>query len=494
MSLLNQEICNSLKSLGTDEWEPIVSALADAVRSGIDLWYYFENISDDRMKMLSTQQKELMAGKFAISHFGRQRLKNDYQLIMSLAVVLLKDVISCQSHGEISLYQVDDFKKKIVSKITVQNIKTFLIRRISDSWRNNCGEVLPPAIASKLAETWLYNSTHSPMPISMAREGDDVWCLFRPSVVPDVNVPFHSWRRILDRISDGDAFAAWIYGVYSGSYKGRQILWLCGPHGEDGKSTIARIIGEKCFGPAFQAITSTTMNSSEKRFIFSYFVNAELVCYPDADNRRILQTEEFKLIANAGTDKVMIEEKFKQPYHAFLKARAWINSNHMPEIDDNNFSISRLLLLKIDKMVDERPDPSVVGQLESELGGFLAYAKECYGRLCTDHYKIEINEQSASLLKNCLNSKSDYFLDIYEKHWEQGTEHDKIESSAISKCLRIEGIISTKDVGEFHHWLEKHKGVVKRKVSASNGKSFLYGIKRKNGLSAAAILFANPLK
>jgi len=494
MSLLNQEICNSLQSLGAEAWEPIIRAHADAAKRNIDVLDYFKRIPVERLKTMTGKQIDLMAGKFAICHFGRQRMKSDFQLGINLSEILLKGILPCQFKGEVSIFRVVCFTLKIVERINVPNIKPFLMRQISESWQNIAGEILPPAIASSLAETWIYNSKYISMPVRRARAGDDVWCLYRTSAVPDVNAPFNSWRRILNRMSDGDAFAAWVYGVYSGLYKGRQILWLWGPHGEDGKSTIARIIGEQCFGPTFQSISNSAMSSSEKRFLLSSFIDAELVCYPDADNKRILQSEEFKMLANGGTDKVRVEKKFKDPTDEYLKARVWIISNHMPEIENNNFSISRLLFLKINKMVGEKPDPNAVGLLESELNGFLAYAEKCYERLCPDHYKIEINEETATLLKDCVNSKSDYFLEIYEKHWEAGTENDRIESSIISKCLRIEGLTSTKEIGEFHQWLEQNKGVVKRKVSASNGKSFLYGIKRKNSLSAVANLLAAPLK
>lgn len=489
---LKPSLCDALVNIEVEQVEPLLYAYTDAIVNDFDVADYWSYIPESSLQKFSVAQIDVMQGRFFVNHFGEAKLKSNYQVIASLASVLLKDVILCQPSSEAVIYDVIDSNRKIVRKAGTTNSKVYLARKISEAWTKSSGEILPTGIATKMAETWLLNSPHHSMPLPMARDHEDVWCLHRPTVVPNTEILFPDWQKILNRMSDGEAFAAWVGGIYSGLYKGRQILWLWGPHGEDGKSTIARILGNHLFGPAFQSISDATLKS-EKRFLFSYFANAELICYPDANNRKVLSSEEFKMVANGGSDKVMIECKFQQPYYAELRARVWISSNHLPDVEDNNYTLSRLLLVKIDRLVGETPDPQVISRLEDQLAGFLAYALGCYRKKCPDNYKININDQTADLLRTCIASQSDYFSEIFDKYWECGTECDRLECSTVGQILRTENIITTKEIGKFYQWLSDKKGVVKRKISASGGKTFLFNIRRKSVVSITCELLGTTL-
>jgi hypothetical protein len=70
-----------------------------------------------------------------------------------------------------------------------------------------------------------------------------------------------------------------------------------------------------------------------------------------------------------------------------LETRLWINSNYAPDVSQDNFIISRLLYITIDKM-DEDPDPEIAVRFEEELPQFLRFAQACYERCCPEDYAI----------------------------------------------------------------------------------------------------------
>lgn len=288
-------------------------------------------------------------------------------------------------------------------------------------------------------------------------------------------------------MSDPEAFAAWVYGVYSGDYRGRQVLWLHGPHGEDGKSAITDLIAKELFGPAHHAISNASLSASEKRFLTSFFENARLVIYPDASNRRCLMSEQFKTVASAGADPVLIERKGRQAYTSRLQARMWVCSNFAPEVTKDNFVLSRLLYIHIDKMRDEKPDPAVIDHLRDELPGFLHYAEQAYAKKCRDQYKILTNEKHLAEVDQMADAFFEEYDVIFQKHWESGGETDFVEGAKVRDIMQKEGLRHNHDYRDFTTWLIERKGVVKRKISQDGGKIRYYGMRKRrpqvNGVS-----------
>jgi len=261
-----------------------------------------------------------------------------------------------------------------------------------------------------------------------------------------------------------------------------------GKNGEEGKSLIARVIGQNLYGPAHNAISNASISSNEKRFINSFFEHAALVIYPDASNRKCLSSEEFKTLASAGSDPVLIERKGKPAYTAYLNARMWICSNFSPEVTSDNFMTSRLLYINISPLVDEAPDPSISERLIEELSGFLAYAEKCYEERCPDNYRIQTETDNA-VKELADNFYEDYDI-IFGKYWQQTDEQSEVEASVLKSTLFNEGIKSNGEYSKFVEWLVKYKGVTKQKRSEERGRIFYKGITpiRERKLSLAEVI------
>lgn len=391
----------------------------------------------------------------------------------------LTDFRIAEHEGQIFLFKITSEEDKTVVPLYEKDYVKVLKRELSIRWLDQTAEPISPARAGELVQYWFNHEQNIEMPEPMGLPGDDKWCLHRSKYKPDPTVEFPSWKRILNRMSDAEAFAAWQYGVWAGLYKGRQFLWLHGPNGEDGKSAIARVVGRNLYGPAHNAISNASISSGEKRFLTSFFENAALVIYPDASNRRCLMSEAFKTVASAGSDPVLIERKGKQAYTATLKAYMWICSNYAPEVTNNNFITSRLLYIHIDKMVDEKPDPTVFSRLEAELPGFLAYAKDCYEKLCPDNYRIETNASTLESVAGFTDEFYEEFSMHFNKYWEKSDADEMLAASKVRDLSKDNGFSCNRRYGEFKRWMTEQHGIQIWKDSDNGGIVYYKGMKPK---------------
>ena len=408
----------------------------------------------------------------------------EYQL--HLASLILTGTFKVAIHGgQVFPLQVTDAEHKVVAPTFEGDADRLLARMLSRTIKSKMGLVVGAKLAKDMVEVWLNHADTIPMPKPMAKPEEDIWCFHRANHEPDSSVAINRWLNILNRMSDAKAFAAWVWGVYSCEYKGRQVLWLHGKHGEDGKSLITQLIASELFGPAHNAISNASLGASEKRFLASYFENASLVIYPDASNRRCLMSETFKTVASAGSDPVLIERKGKQAYTSYLKARMWVCSNFAPEITNDNYILSRLLYIDIDKM-DEKPDPKVRDDLKAELPGFLHYAKQAYEERCPDNYKIVSIDDTETRVKRMAEDFFEEYEVIFNKYWEFCGQDEFVDAAKVRDITRKEGLTSNHDHKNFITWLTEKRGVVKRKISQEGGKIRYQGMRKRRPVTSTS--------
>jgi hypothetical protein len=372
--------------------------------------------------------------------------------------------------GNTSYCKIKDIELKILHKFpnhqeAIGSINKTLTTGLTDNY-----STLPTGLVQEMQKQWI---AHKPVPIrpkAMLRPDEEGWCFHRSLLKIEAG-PIPYWQKVLDRLSDPEAFAAWIWGVYSGEYKGRQMLWMHGPHGEDGKSSIARVIGE-VFGGACESISNAQFSGSEKRFLNSSFVHSRLVIYPDANNTHALLSEAFKTVASAGADKVPIEFKGRTAYSGYLNARLWIASNYGPHVTKDNFLRSRLLYSYISKM-GESPDANAPVKIIEELPHFFHYAKLCYAERCPDNYAIQVNELTKNLVEELYIDSHEEFTEIFASNFEKTYKpSDRVTGSEMQSILRSAGLSDNRKQKEFHQWLEKVHNITKERVPTINTKVF----------------------
>ena len=476
-----QELHKMMHNLQRGQISPMEEVRAYCKRQGREPASFWSHIPQPILEDLDKAQLAIIKGEAvndALIKDEENLMKPAFQIRVAEAILSPRFKLAAHEHQFFPL-KIIDKARKIVSPLYEGDHEKVLARSLSMIMREKGGVVIASYIAREIVELWINHQQTIPMPVPMARHDEDRWCFHKSDIKPDPTVKMERWQRILDRMSDPQAFAAWVYGIYSGDYRGRQVLWLHGPHGEDGKSAITDLIAKNLFGPAHHAISNASLSASEKRFLTSFFENARLVIYPDASNRRCLMSEQFKTVASAGADPVLIERKGRQAYTSRLQARMWVCSNFAPEVTDDHFVRSRLLYIHIDKMRDEKPDPKVINYLREELPGFLHFAQQAYAKKCRDHYEILTDDTHQSSVDQLAESFFEEFEVIFEKHWEVGAEDDYVEGSKVRDIMQKEGLRHNHDYRDFTNWLTERKGVVKRKVSQDGGKIRYYGMRKR---------------
>lgn len=358
------------------------------------------------------------------------------------------------------LYKVTDLDKKIVDVIPEHRQKPVLQEAIRQIGFERDNSVFHTSETSEMVSQWLdFKEDYIEKPEPMLPPDIDGWCLHRPNIFPDSSIDFPTWNSIFIRMDDPRAFAAWIWGVYMGMYEGRQILWIYGPTGEDGKSAMLKILGEELFGPALGAIDNTQIGKNSG-FLNSFFTNKKLVIYPDCKNRKVLMKEAFQSIANGGMDQVVVEPKNEKAYFTYLKARAAIASNYLPEITSANFSTSRLLLIELAQATEKRTSFSEYGgRLKAELPGFLAYAKSAYEELCPDDYKITVNESAKANAQKAVGLFEEDHDYTFEKHFEYAEGEMLPANEFLAEMKERAKITDNNKISNFKEYLQNSRNV-----------------------------------
>lgn len=337
----------------------------------------------------------------------------------------------------------------------------------------------------------VHGRTLAAKPMLCAQPEHDDWCLHRITIQPKAG-DMPETLALLNRINDPEAFAAWLYGVASGRYRGRQVMWLKG-NGSDGKSTFMKAFSS-IFGQTAGSIDWTTLKSNPA-FAGSLFVNKRFVYVPDCNNPELLNTGLFKSLSDPNSDPVVINHKYGKMYSTELEAHTAVLSNFEPSIRNQTHSLSRTLFLTIEpRDLTVAADKSITERFAKELPAFLAYGEECYEKLCRNNTEIVANEHVQSAIQKQVDSTSEQWAAILQEHFV--LEPNAAEQNQhVYKLLTQECRLSNHEVKEFRTWLEAEHGVKWMQVSDGSGnrpRTYL-GIRLKRNSDKAKNFFKPSL-
>ncbi len=319
---------------------------------------------------------------------------------------------------------------------------------------------------------------------------DETWCLYKSPHKPDNTIKFPLLKETLDRMSEGDAFAAWIWGVYSRRYQGRQVFWIYGPDGEEGKSYLAKFLGKELFGEnKGYKIVNNLKTKNSNQFTTSAYVGARLVVYPDCNNRRILWSELFKSLAGGGRDSEEVEAKYGTSNTVTLDARGMIASNQLPELRRENWLLSRLALCRIQPFTGEK-DPNINKKYLTELPGFLAYAKECYEKLCPDDEAIKLKEETIQWIATIIDEQEPLSKDVFLRYFELDTG-SQITYKRMKQLMELNEGMKGRDYKDWVEYINSLPGVAT--VRLGDGYVFS-GLNERSALPSAAVVSTNKFK
>lgn len=351
------------------------------------------------------------------------------------------------------IYQITDRDKKEVTKLIGLDSERICLARALATEADLMGDIFAPREVRDLTDYWTQLAKASERPVLMGREGSDDWCLFRQKYLPEEG-DITAWKGWLDRLSDPEAFAAWIWGVYSGEYKGRQILWMHGPNGLDGKTYVQNTLGDQLFGPLRGTVGNAQLKNTQ--FLTSSLEGKLLVTLGDCNVSTLHKYEIIKSIsAGEKGDAVTIEHKGKTAYPAKLQSRLWVNSNLAPDLDNGVHETSRILYISVAKIVGEA-DNDIERKVIAELPAFLYYARECFNKRCPQGSSIiKGNTLTDSLVADLNIDAVEEFQGWFENGF-QSVEGDRyLKAVQVNDRLKTLGIGSTFKHRDFQKFLRQ---------------------------------------
>lgn len=266
-----------------------------------------------------------------------------------------------------------------------------------------------------------------------------------------------TWDGIMTRMSNRQAFKAWIGSLFDEKSGLQQYIWLMGD-GNDGKGSVTRFLA-KIFGTAYCAKKPPTPGD---KFWTHGLLGKRLVVFPDCDDNKFIGSGLFKSLT--GGDDIPIEAKGKMAYSTKLTAKYLVLSNERPVISPTHANLRRIIYCEMKARKDQANTRVFEEQLWAEGGAFLGQCIDLYKSAGSDTY--EIVAKRGEIMK-WASEGDDYFEMIFNRHFEV----DKKAKSDWLPGTQIRIRLAKKDPGwdttitdedkvrKFLRWLERAKGV-----------------------------------
>lgn len=347
--------------------------------------------------------------------------------------------------------------------------------------------------AQNLIKHWRLSAPSlTEMPSPFAWKYDANWTLkrFNFDLAPGDRHP--AWDEFLGRLSDKDAFMAYLWSAFEMANESRQTLWLYGPAGLDGKTTVLNIIKE-LFGEAAAGINNAQV-SSKSRFLLSNMFNRRVAIYPDCKNLRFPMSELFRTMTSG--DVVPIEFKNEGFVNIPMYLKLFIASNEMPYVSSDTADLSRLLVVEVNQVTKRKTDPEWKKKLRAELPAFLASCKEAYQNLCPDHGDIAMSETSIALRDQSSEDLTEGYRYVIEDAFEICNEEDGPGLPAQELYNWFNRLnkpnLNYRDLKRF---LLSSLGVKRRRLSAGDNRGYYYpGLKFKENQTTSLQMFRAKIK
>lgn len=334
------------------------------------------------------------------------------------------------------IYSIDDAAKQEVglcrnSDVLVRHLTqelSQLVKTGAISLKDGKGELS----AEDLIRHWKRTApaiTEAPAPFGWPESND--WVIKRLSFSPTKGLHL-AWGEFLSRLSDPEAFMAFVWSCFELKNRSRQALWLYGPEGQDGKSTVLNTLAN-CFGQAAAGLNNTQIRS-DSRFALANFYNKRLIIYPDAKNTKFPMSELFRSLTSG--DIVPIEFKGEGTVNVKLYVKLMIASNNEPEVTLGRADLSRLIRIDVEPS-ENRDDPTWEDKLNAELPYFLFTCREVYQQICPHGGQIRVSEKTQNLVADSAIEMQEPLQEIFDKHFEIA-DGEEISASALRTTLKDE--------------------------------------------------------
>jgi len=280
--------------------------------------------------------------------------------------------------------------------------------------------------------------------------------------------PYPAWEQFLKRLSSSPMFMAFVWSCFEPKHEGRQLLWLYGPKGQDGKSAVLNAISN-CFGPAKGAINNATVAGSGKQFVLAPLLGKRVVVYPDCKDLTFPMRETTRSITSG--DLQPIERKGKDAFSAHFYARLMVASNYPPKITSVGADISRLMLITVSES-KVKGDLGWIKDLTTELPQFLYDCRKVYEEVCPTHDIIELDDSTKVLVESAHMMFEEVLEIAAEKAFEFGADYTCSASEYNSSINEVLNNVYEKE--DFRKYLINNKGM---EYDVKNNRGYYIGLR-----------------
>lgn len=289
-----------------------------------------------------------------------------------------------------------------------------------------------------------------------------------------------AWDEFLSRLSDPDAFMAFVWSAFEMKNVSRQYLWLRGD-GQDGKSSVlSALLG--VFGQAATGISGSQLKDT--RFLYSAIYGRRAVFYADCKNSKFGMSEFVRNVTSG--DHVMVEFKGKTPFSSPLRLKLFVASNPKPEITGETADASRMLYIEVAES-KSKDDPTWESRLRTELPAFLYSCQSVYARACPHHGNIPLSQKSRELRDDAIAAFEEQHAALFDTNFTV-TPGSKTPANKVARRLRDLGL-SNNQMNDFKVWMERVHNV---KAGRSNSVRFYENVTVVE--PAADVRYGRPLK
>ncbi len=202
-------------------------------------------------------------------------------------------------------------------------------------------------------------------------------CLNRLDFDP-VDGPCPDWDEFLSRTDHAEAFKAFVWSIFVPEADRSQILWLWGPSGGAGKTTVMQIILD-VLGEAAICQTSVPWEHFSRFWAVPY-EHARLVVYTDCASS--IDIGHPIILAITGNEHIQVEGKGQNPYMVKMFCKLCGTSNSPIDKRLTSANIRRIIQCEVKARVGIDEGQDWPKRLRAQLPAFLAKCRESFTRDC----------------------------------------------------------------------------------------------------------------
>lgn len=281
---------------------------------------------------------------------------------------------------------------------------------------------------------------------------------------PSVNAT-PTWNGLLKRMSNREAFIAWLGSLLHKDSYLQQYVWIFG-HGDDGKGAINRFL-ERVFGQAYRSTQAP--EKDQKRFWAADLPGARVVVFPDCNNWGFVAGGFFKTLT--GGDPIRVEEKYEKSKVEILFAKYLFLSNEMPQISSEKADMRRIIFCEMEPR-DGEVDVAFEDKLYAEGGTFLSNCLAFYDKTYPNHGVI--NQESKGI-QNWVSVVEEPYEVLVEENFViepfEGKPSEAPYTLARDMAVLMDHYFKVGGRLAFMTWLKKKYNVTKHVVTPSGAKS-----------------------